>query len=98
MARGAYAYQRSANVGGENATDDITYLAQYGTWTNIEPFGSVWQPSDNADWQPFAYGHWVWTDGGWGWVFYEPYGWLVYHYGNWKFQPDIGWYWIEGNE
>jgi hypothetical protein len=91
--------QEAPVVGGnENPTDDVTYLAQYGTWIDVPPFGSVWQPSVSSDWRPFVYGHWVWTDAGWAWVSYEPYGWLVYHYGNWDYLPDIGWFWIEGGD
>ncbi len=98
LACGGYAHQAYAGAGVEGPTDDIAYLAQYGTWMDVEPFGNVWLPSVNSDWRPFAYGHWVWTDAGWAWVSYEPYGWLVFHYGNWNFQPDIGWFWIEGSE
>jgi hypothetical protein len=71
---GGYPNQASAGAGMETPTDDATYLAQYGTWTDVEPFGSVWQPSVSPDWRPFAYGHWVWSDAGWAWVSYEPYG------------------------
>jgi hypothetical protein len=79
-------------------TDDVAYLAQYGTWMAVAPYGNVWLPSVSREWQPFYYGQWEWTDAGWAWVSYEPYGWLVYHYGNWDYEPDIGWFWIEGSE
>jgi hypothetical protein len=95
---GGYRNNVSAGTGVDNSTDDVTYLAQYGTWIDMEPYGSVWVPSVSPDWRPFTYGHWVWSDAGWAWVSYEPYGWLVYHYGNWGFAPDIGWFWIEGSE
>jgi hypothetical protein len=98
LACGGYASQASADMGAESNLDDVTYLDQYGSWIDIEPYGSVWQPSVSADWRPFSYGHWVWTDAGWAWVSYEPYGWLVYHYGNWDYDPDFGWFWIEGND
>jgi hypothetical protein len=95
---GSYPSQVYADIGVEGSTDDVTYLAQYGTWTDVAPYGSVWVPSVSSDWRPFVYGHWEWTDAGWAWVSYEPYGWLVYHYGNWDYAADIGWFWIEGNE
>ena len=81
-----------------NSSDDVSYLDQYGTWIDVQPYGTVWQPSVSPDWRPFTYGHWVPTDAGWAWVSYEPYGWMVYHYGNWDYQPEVGWFWIEGSE
>jgi hypothetical protein len=88
----------SADEGSDIRMDDINYLDQYGTWIDVQPYGTVWQPSVSSDWRPFSYGHWAWTDAGWAWVSYEPYGWMVYHYGNWDYQPDIGWFWIVGSE
>ena len=93
---GASYYQAPGDVGAENPADDVPYLARFGTWIDVEPYGMVWQPSVSPDWQPFSLGHWIWTDEGWAWVSYEPYGWLVYHYGNWDYRSDIGWFWIEG--
>jgi hypothetical protein len=95
---GAYIDETSVNDGVAYAADDVDFLAQYGSWTDIEPYGMVWQPNVMGDWEPFSFGHWVWTDAGWAWVSYEPYGWLVYHYGNWDFRADVGWFWISGNE
>lgn len=95
---GGYATRVSVGADYSNTPDDVSYLDQYGVWVDVAPYGSVWEPSVGPDWQPFSYGHWVWTDNGWAWVSYEPYGWLVYHYGNWDFQPDIGWFWIEGSD
>ncbi|PWB70285.1 hypothetical protein C3F09_09255 [candidate division GN15 bacterium] len=100
LACGEYTYGASAGVGYETAgsTDDVSYLAQFGTWIDVPDYGMCWQPSVTAGWRPFEYGHWVWTESGWAWVSYEPYGWLVFHYGNWDYQPDIGWFWIEGSD
>jgi hypothetical protein len=39
----------------------------------------------------------VWSNYGWAWVSYEPFGWLVYHYGYWDHQPGIGWFWCPGD-
>lgn len=98
LSRTTFADDLSLSLGIGGNTDDFSYLAQYGDWMNVEPYGSVWVPNVSSEWRPFTYGHWTWTDQGWSWVSYEPYGWLVFHYGNWDYSPDIGWFWIEGNE
>jgi hypothetical protein len=79
---------------GEQTSDDVQYLSAYGDWIDVQPFGMVWHPNVVSGWEPFYYGHWVWTNDGWAWVSYEPYGWLVYHYGYWDYSPDIGWFWV----
>ncbi len=80
----------------EKYVSDFPELDGYGQWFTVPPYGEVWQPSVIDNWQPFSYGKWVWTDQGWAWVSYEPYGWLVFHYGNWDYQPSLGWFWIPG--
>lgn len=77
--------------------DDVEYLSSYGDWVYLPPYDTVWLPDVVMGWQPFYYGHWIWTIDGWAWVSYEPYGWLVYHYGFWGFRPDIGWFWVPGD-
>lgn len=72
-------------------------LSQYGEWVRIEPFGVVWCPSVDADWEPFYDGQWIWTTDGWAWMSYEPFGDLVYHYGYWCHDLDIGWFWVPGD-
>jgi hypothetical protein len=47
-------------------------------------------------WQPYTYGHWIWTSYGWMWVSYEPFGWATYHYGNWWLDTTLGWIWVPG--
>ena len=69
-------------------------LDEYGQWINVQDLGTVWQPNVSADWQPFYDGHWVWTSYGWMWDSYEPFGWVVYHYGYWDNDPQFGWIWI----
>jgi len=91
-------HRATAQEVSDNSADDVSYLDQYGTWIDVQPYGNVWQPSVSADWRPFTYGHWTWTDAGWAWVSYEPYGWMVYHYGNWDYTPEAGWFWIEGSD
>lgn len=95
---GIYVSQAAPELGIYDDTDDVAYLAQYGTWIEVEPYGEVWQPYVSVGWRPFAYGHWMWADPDWAWVSYEPYGWLVYHYGNWGFEPEIGWFWVDGSD
>jgi hypothetical protein len=89
------AYQSSGSVSSE--IDDGAYLSSYGEWFEVRPYGMVWRPYVVADWEPFYYGHWMWTADGWAWTSYEPYGWLVYHYGYWGYQPGIGWFWVPGD-
>ncbi len=72
-------------------------LYDYGNWIDISPWGPVWEPNVGPDWSPFEYGNWLDTDDGWMWSSYEPWGNIVYHYGQWDNDPVYGWYWIPGN-
>ena len=92
-----YATSAFADTGVESNADDVAYLAGYGEWITVEPYGQVWQPWVSSGWEPFYYGHWGWSDPDWAWVSYEPYGWLVYHYGNWGYDPGTGWFWVPGD-
>jgi len=85
-------YEGSA--GTQDPINDIQYLESYGEWFEMPPYGPVWHPFVVADWAPFSHGHWMWTNDGWAWVSYEPFGWLVYHYGFWDYRREIGWFWI----
>jgi len=76
---------------------NIDELNQYGQWINIPDYGQVWKPSVVEGWEPYYNGHWINSDNNWTWVSYEPFGWIVYHYGNWYNDPDYGWVWIPGN-
>jgi hypothetical protein len=73
-------------------------LDQYGSWTNVEPYGNVWRPTAVAPgWAPYSAGRWAWEDWyGWTWVSYDPWGWAPYHYGRWFFAPRWGWCWYPG--
>ena len=82
---------------GQGEIDDVQYLSSYGEWVYIPTFGTVWRPDVVPGWQPFYYGHWIWTSDDWAWASYEPYGWLVYHYGFWGYSPEIGWFWVPGD-
>jgi len=72
-------------------------LDPWGNWVASARYGQVWCPDVDADWSPYSYGDWVWSDQGWLWSSYEPYGWIVYHYGNWYFDDAYGWCWVPGN-
>jgi len=70
-----------------------------GTWTDVAPYGPVWQPTVGIgpDWAPYRNGRWVWEDWyGWTWVSYDPWGWAPYHYGRWFNRPGFGWCWYPG--
>jgi len=74
-------------------------LAPYGNWIERPSHGWVWTPSAVAtSWRPYQDGRWVWTDEGWVWDSYEPYGWATYHYGRWYDDPEVGWAWVPGND
>jgi len=91
----AYTVTADTEIGSN--VSDYDYLSDYGEWMHIPPYGMVWHPSVVAEWGPFSYGHWSWTNDGWAWISYEPFGWLVYHYGYWDYSPAIGWFWVPGN-
>ncbi len=86
------------SAGVTNQSGDYDLLSQYGEWTTVQPYGDVWCPDVDASWEPFSDGRWIRTSGGWAWDSYEPFGELVYHYGYWYNDPDIGWFWVPGNE
>ena len=72
----------------------LSDLNQYGEWVVVQPYGSVWRPFTIDNWEPFDYGHWSYIDNNWTWMSYEPFGWIVYHYGNWFDDPTYGWVWV----
>jgi hypothetical protein len=70
-------------------------LAEHGYWVDIAHHGRCWRPSYVAsDWRPYCDGYWTWTDDGWFWVSYEPFGWAAYHYGRWTYDSYHGWVWV----
>jgi hypothetical protein len=71
--------------------NDLDY---YGQWYQRDPYGWVFRPSVVMDWQPFTHGHWIWTQYGWMWVDYDPWGWATSHYGYWYNDFTLGWVWI----
>lgn len=78
---------------------DLFYqeLSPYGQWTPHPEFGYIWQPYQvGPEWKPYTDGRWEWSDQGWLWISYEPWGWATYHYGRWVFDDYQGWIWIPG--
>jgi hypothetical protein len=74
-------------------------LSSSGNWVQTPDYGWVWVPyrqTQVADWRPYLYGEWVWTQYGWTWVSDEDFGWATYHYGRWAYAPAYGWYWVPG--
>ncbi len=76
-----------------------TSLAPYGTWIEIGFGTPVWRPTMmKRNWSPYYQGQWVYTNYGWYWDSYEPFGHVVYHYGRWYYDDYYGWIWIPDNE
>lgn len=74
-------------------------LAPYGQWINDPEYGDVWVPNEDGDFRPYgSRGHWVMTEYGNTWVSEDPWGWAVYHYGRWTYNPYYGWVWVPGYE
>lgn len=76
--------------------DNFDDLDFWGQWMELYPYGEVWRPSVIVGWRPYDNGNWIWTDDGWTWVSYEPFGWITYHYGMWVYDIVWGWLWIPG--
>ncbi|MGA2532128.1 MAG: DUF6600 domain-containing protein [Candidatus Aminicenantales bacterium] len=73
------------------------YLAPYGNWINMDPYGYVWTPRHMGyQWRPYSDGHWVMTDDGWTWIANEEWGSIPFHYGRWGYDDGFGWYWVPG--
>jgi hypothetical protein len=90
-----------ASVAGQLVVADVTVfyepLAPYGRWFHHARFGYCWIPNGIvAGWRPYTHGYWDYTDDGWVWASYDPWGWGPYHYGRWEFDPGYGWIWIPG--
>ena len=76
-----------------------TSLSPYGTWLEIGFGTPVWRPTNlKRSWTPYNYGQWVYTDYGWYWDSYEPFGEIVYHYGRWYYDDYYGWIWVPDYE
>jgi len=72
-------------------------LSPYGRWASVGSYGDCWIPSNvAAGWQPYTDGEWVYTEYGWTWVSYDPWGGDPYHYGTWVWEDPWGWVWAPG--
>ena len=72
-------------------------LAPYGDWVTVSSYGRCWRPAHiAATWQPYLDGEWMYTDAGWTWVSFDPWGGDPYHYGTWISTAEYGWIWIPG--
>jgi len=70
-------------------------LRPYGEWIQVEPGFYAWRPVRvRAGWRPYLNGRWSWTEYGWYWDSYEPFGWATFHYGRWYRDDYYGWVWI----
>jgi hypothetical protein len=74
-------------------------LSPYGQWIYDPEFGDVWVPNEGGDFRPYgSRGHWLMTEYGNTWISEDPWGWAVYHYGRWTYNPYYGWIWVPGYE
>jgi hypothetical protein len=73
-------------------------LSKYGTWMEIEDYGTVWQPQvviEDVSWRPYCHGgQWIWSDRGWLWQSTYAWGWAPFHYGRWVHARHYGWLWV----
>lgn len=70
-------------------------LRPYGEWIQLDNDLVVWRPNGiHNRWRPYSNGRWSWTNDGWYWDSYEPFGWATYHYGRWYDDDYYGWIWI----
>jgi hypothetical protein len=87
----------SASSGSFSISYFYDELDDYGRWVDYGNYGACWVPANvGQGWRPYTYGHWMYTDYGWTWASYEPYGWATYHYGRWVLDPYYGWVWVPG--
>ena len=96
LAAAGCSYSETGSTMNQSAPDgyNVDDLNQYGEWVHVNPYGEAWRPYTVADWQPFTDGYWTYSGGDWTWISYEPFGWIVYHYGYWYNDPFYGWVWI----
>lgn len=77
----------------------FSVLSPHGSWIELNDGLVVWRPTImRRGWAPYSEGRWVWTNDGWYWDSYEPYGDVVYHYGRWYFDDYYGWIWVPDYE
>jgi hypothetical protein len=96
-ARAQTSFYGSASSGSFSISYFYDELADYGRWVDYGSYGACWVPADvGYGWRPYMRGYWTYTDYGWTWASYEPFGWATYHYGRWVLDPYYGWLWVPG--
>ena len=50
--------------------------------------------TQQPNWVPYQHGYWSWTQDGWTWISYDPWGWMTDHYGLWRHHGVYGWIWL----
>lgn len=74
-------------------------LSPYGRWIELGDDLVVWKPYKRyRNFKPYVRGNWIWTNYGWYWDSYEPFGHVVYHYGRWIYDDYYGWVWLPDYE
>lgn len=89
------------NIKAGNVSFNYFYstLSPHGEWISLDYDLVVWRPNSvHYDWKPYSVGRWAWTNEGWYWDSYEPFGWAVYHYGRWHYDDYYGWVWVPDYE
>ena len=72
-------------------------LSPYGSWYVTSRYGRVWCPrAVSAGWYPYLDGEWIYTDYGWTWVSFDPFGDDPFHYGTWVWIEPYRWCWVPG--
>jgi len=64
-----------------------------GRWVSYPDYGNVWVPTVATGWSPYSNGRWVWINGDYVWLGYDPW-YAPFHYGRWAFTNSLGWYWV----
>jgi predicted small secreted protein len=99
VATGCATYQGTGTDNTQyNSAYNLNDLNNYGEWLSLSPYGDVWRPYVVSDWMPFNNGYWAYDGGDWTWISYEPFGWIVYHYGYWYDDPSYGWVWVPSED
>lgn len=92
----AYGYPQQVYDTDGQSVDSVAVfyepLSRYGRWLDTR-FGRAWSPNVGRDWRPYTIGHWEEGPYGQTWRSDEPFGWAVFHFGRWGFDPAIGWVW-----
>ena len=74
-------------------------LTPHGRWVETPEYGVAWIPAGVAPtWRPYGHGRWTYTEHGWTFVSFDPWGWAPFHYGRWVYYPPHGWAWVPGSQ